>query len=276
MIGEFTAAFDQQPYGPYGYRIDGPVPEMSEERVQFLKHWVSAQMAEFEKEANLDPTAKTRWQQIEGWFFWNFKMETEPMREWDYLKGLERGFIPKLPTDRNDDRVAAEILGSCEDQRQWTLNEGDKMKGVVDPFPNYPQIGDPETGRLDDDWRHDELEEEEVEEEITQDDDGEEEEIVPADDNTLDTVEEEEIVPADDNTLDTVEEEEIVPADDNTLDTVEEEEEVTVETSRDFNPIFVVLAIIGVIIGVSASRSRSDVRKGYEPVIGAESELSMH
>ena len=31
-----------------------------------------------------------------GWFFWNFRMEETVYREWDYLRGVKEGWIPKL------------------------------------------------------------------------------------------------------------------------------------------------------------------------------------
>ncbi|KAJ1844042.1 hypothetical protein LPJ57_009595, partial [Coemansia sp. RSA 486] len=34
-------------------------------------------------------------QEIAGWFYWNFRTESAP--EWDYLLGVEQGWIPKFP-----------------------------------------------------------------------------------------------------------------------------------------------------------------------------------
>jgi aryl-phospho-beta-D-glucosidase BglC (GH1 family) len=34
-----------------------------------------------------------------GWFFWNFKMKESP--QWDYLLGVEKGWISKNPAERD-------------------------------------------------------------------------------------------------------------------------------------------------------------------------------
>lgn len=55
-----------------------PVSTISADYKQFLNQYARAQMDAFE--------------QAGGWFFWNFRAENSP--EWDFLLGLEMGWIP--------------------------------------------------------------------------------------------------------------------------------------------------------------------------------------
>lgn len=153
MVGEWTAAFDQLPSWGLEER-EATIEPMSEERAMFLKHFVYAQIATYESQVGEGALTQT----VQGWFFWNFKMELEVYREWDYLKGLERGWIPKLPTDNDNTGTAGDLFGSCEYQRQVILANDDKMKNVVDAFPDkkyWPQWADLPN---DDDARHPEPE----------------------------------------------------------------------------------------------------------------------
>ncbi|KAJ2722906.1 hypothetical protein GGI07_002982 [Coemansia sp. Benny D115] len=56
--------------------------EFSSHYKSFLKRYVDAQLAIYDKA-------------IVGWFYWNFKTESAP--EWDYLLGVEEGWISKFP-----------------------------------------------------------------------------------------------------------------------------------------------------------------------------------
>ncbi|KAJ1894881.1 hypothetical protein LPJ66_004923 [Kickxella alabastrina] len=56
--------------------------EFSTHYKRFLRRYIDAQLAIYDKE-------------ILGWFYWNFKTEGAP--EWDYLLGVEQGWIPKFP-----------------------------------------------------------------------------------------------------------------------------------------------------------------------------------
>ncbi|KAJ2080972.1 hypothetical protein H4R24_002689 [Coemansia sp. RSA 988] len=48
----------------------------------FLRRYIEAQLLVFDKK-------------LAGWFYWNFKTESAP--EWDYMLGVEQGWIPKFP-----------------------------------------------------------------------------------------------------------------------------------------------------------------------------------
>ncbi|KAJ1982456.1 hypothetical protein H4R34_001715, partial [Dimargaris verticillata] len=56
----------------------------SAEHKQFLKTFAELQFDAYEKGA--------------GWIFWNFKTEESP--EWDYMRGVEQGWIPRDPAKR--------------------------------------------------------------------------------------------------------------------------------------------------------------------------------
>ncbi|ORX73344.1 glycoside hydrolase [Linderina pennispora] len=56
--------------------------EFSESYKAFLKGYVDAQLAIYDGE-------------LMGWFYWNFRTEEAP--EWDYLLGVDQGWIPKFP-----------------------------------------------------------------------------------------------------------------------------------------------------------------------------------
>ncbi|KAJ2237125.1 hypothetical protein IWW45_001243 [Coemansia sp. RSA 485] len=64
--------------GDYG----GNYTEFSDHYKRFLKRYVDAQLQIYDQE-------------IAGWFYWNFRTESAP--EWDYLLGVEQGWIPKFP-----------------------------------------------------------------------------------------------------------------------------------------------------------------------------------
>ncbi|KAJ2396500.1 hypothetical protein GGI05_001089 [Coemansia sp. RSA 2603] len=63
--------------GDYG----GNVTEFSTHYKRFLRRYVDAQLGIYDQE-------------IVGWFYWNFRTEMAP--EWDYLLGVEQGWIPKF------------------------------------------------------------------------------------------------------------------------------------------------------------------------------------
>ncbi|KAJ2336927.1 hypothetical protein GGI00_000555 [Coemansia sp. RSA 2681] len=48
----------------------------------FLRNYIDAQLAVYDQE-------------LAGWFFWNFRTEGAP--EWDYILGVEQGWIPSFP-----------------------------------------------------------------------------------------------------------------------------------------------------------------------------------
>ncbi|KAJ1960096.1 hypothetical protein GGI12_003992 [Dipsacomyces acuminosporus] len=64
--------------GDYGSNID----EFSDHYKAFLRRYIGAQLEIYDR-------------QLSGWFYWNFRAEGAP--EWDYLVGVEQGWIPKFP-----------------------------------------------------------------------------------------------------------------------------------------------------------------------------------
>ncbi|KAJ2698557.1 hypothetical protein H4218_003222 [Coemansia sp. IMI 209128] len=56
--------------------------EYSTHYKRFLRNYVDAQLAIYDQE-------------LAGWFFWNFRTEGAP--EWDYILGVEQGWIPSFP-----------------------------------------------------------------------------------------------------------------------------------------------------------------------------------
>ncbi|KAJ2746129.1 hypothetical protein GGI20_001614 [Coemansia sp. BCRC 34301] len=64
--------------GDYGSNHE----EFSAHYKRFLRNYVDAQLAIYDVE-------------LAGWFFWNFRTEGAP--EWDYLLGIEQGWIPRFP-----------------------------------------------------------------------------------------------------------------------------------------------------------------------------------
>lgn len=61
-------------------------PVYTDEYKQDLQRFVESQMEAYESGSS------------QGWFFWNFKTEVAP--QWNYLLGLEQGWIPKDPQAR--------------------------------------------------------------------------------------------------------------------------------------------------------------------------------
>ncbi|KAI8322745.1 glycoside hydrolase, partial [Martensiomyces pterosporus] len=63
--------------GDYGSNVT----EFSDHYKGFLRRYVDAQLAIYDRE-------------LSGWFFWNFRTEGAP--EWDYLLGVDQGWIPRF------------------------------------------------------------------------------------------------------------------------------------------------------------------------------------
>ncbi|KAJ1940207.1 hypothetical protein FBU59_003882, partial [Linderina macrospora] len=56
--------------------------QFTDEYKAFLKKYMDAQLGVYDG-------------QLYGWFYWNFQTEGAP--EWDYLLGVDQGWIPKFP-----------------------------------------------------------------------------------------------------------------------------------------------------------------------------------
>jgi len=128
IVGEWSAAYDVDPAAKLqqvmnGIAKSGTIPEdrpASKERIDFLRQFVKAQMVTYESPSSSPDVSS-------GWFFSNFKMEGTAFPEYDYLHGLQDGWIsPTLESDLQS------RYGSCYDILQET---SDESRGVVDEFP---------------------------------------------------------------------------------------------------------------------------------------------
>ncbi|KAJ8604325.1 hypothetical protein CTAYLR_002488 [Chrysophaeum taylorii] len=133
FVGEWTAAYDQTP----SPELELASPEsrpLTDDRKRFLLQYVIAQMVTFEAtpEESAPYLSGAPGLDFHGWFFWNFRMEADVYREWDYLRGVREGWIPKL--ERNVD-VSDQLGLTCEDLEQEAQ---DCTDGVVSPFPPIP------------------------------------------------------------------------------------------------------------------------------------------
>ena len=98
--------------------------KLSEERKEFLKSHVKAQMVSYE---SADTGASS------GWFFWTLKMEGGAFAEWDFTRGVKEGWIPKIP-DKQIDSLS--VFGSCDAIVAKTSDD----KSIVQEFPDPKQI----------------------------------------------------------------------------------------------------------------------------------------
>lgn len=134
FVGEWTAAFDQTPSPELELAFPVARP-LTDERKEFLRQYVLAQMATYEATPDdsapyeKSPSAAL---DFHGWFYWNFKMEADVYREWDYLRGVREGWIPKLDSGS----IAEQFDGlTCEDLEAQAQ---DCTDDVVFPFPEIP------------------------------------------------------------------------------------------------------------------------------------------
>lgn len=97
MFGEWSVAFDTLVVTKLYNMTDqiaktGVAPDLdrrlSPGRMEFLKNFALAQMVTYEApELGIS----------KGWFYWTFKMEGGAFAEWDYLRGIREGWLPRLP-----------------------------------------------------------------------------------------------------------------------------------------------------------------------------------
>jgi glucan 1,3-beta-glucosidase len=109
---------------------------LNEERKEFLRNHVEAQMVAFE-------SAQTK--VSSGWFYWTLKTEGGAFAEWDFLRGLREEWIPKFPPPQN---TSESVFGTCQQIAQRTKDDS----SIVVEFPNPDErdswIGPP----IDDDY----------------------------------------------------------------------------------------------------------------------------
>ena len=129
MIGEWSASFDTLPVEKLadvmaGIKEDGKAPEfdrhISKERQSFLRHFVEAQMVTWESK---DAGVST------AWFYWTMKMEGGAFAEWDFLRGVEEGWIPMIPPPSES---SESLYGTCREIAQKTNDD----MSIVHEFPD--------------------------------------------------------------------------------------------------------------------------------------------
>lgn len=131
IVGEWSAAFDTLPVARLqqimaGIQNTGVAPfwdkQFTKAEKDFLKHFVQAQMVVYES-ADLDISS--------GWFYWTAKMEGGGFAEWDFLRGLEEGWIPNPLPGVN--QTSQELFGTCYD---ILFKTSDDSKQVIHTLPD--------------------------------------------------------------------------------------------------------------------------------------------
>ena len=130
IFTEWSASFDQS----VGYQVpalmngiaENGVAEkfdrqLSNERKEFLRNFVEAQMVSYEA---VEPG------ESKGWFYWNFKIEGGIFAEWDFLRGVREGWIPKLP---DKDVSSQQVFGSCYDILYQTKDDWNVVEEIPSP-----------------------------------------------------------------------------------------------------------------------------------------------
>lgn len=147
MFGEWSVSFDQlvvlKLYNiTAGIAETGIAPEfdrtISPERQEFLRNFAMAQMIAYEA-AELGTSI--------GHFYWTFKMEGSVFLEWDFLRGIREGWLPKIPPPNVSATEAFQT--TCHN---LIFQQNDNMS-IIDEFPDHDHLpentwfGDP----IDDD-----------------------------------------------------------------------------------------------------------------------------
>lgn len=130
LVGEWSAAYDTLPVTKLlqlmkGIAANGTVPDFDRKfttpELHFLQQFVQAQMVAYE---SVDTGTSG------GWFYWTAKMEGGAFAEWDYLRGVQEGWIPALAAV---DQSSQEIYGTCYD---IMMDTADVTETVIHTFPD--------------------------------------------------------------------------------------------------------------------------------------------
>ena len=142
MFGEWSVAFDTLVVLKL-YEItkaiakSGIAPDLNRElspsRQDFLRNFAKAQMITYEA-AELGTSV--------GWFYWNFKMEGGVFAEWDFLRGIKEGWLPKIPPRNVSSEEAFQT--TCHNLIFQTDDNMDVVKEYPDPhhLPPNTWFGD--------------------------------------------------------------------------------------------------------------------------------------
>lgn len=135
IIGEWSASYDTLPVAKLADVMEGiekeyQAPEfyrqIPKERKAFLRNFVEAQMVTYE---TID-TGVSR-----GWFYWTLKMEGGAFAEWDFLRGLEEGWIPPIP---NPSTSSESLYGTCHQIAEKTVDD----VSIIHEFPDPSTLPD--------------------------------------------------------------------------------------------------------------------------------------
>ena len=137
MIGEWSAAVDTLPIAMMlaiyeSIKVNGTAlhfdRQIAPKRQEFLKHFNEAQIVAYEaKDAGV----------AAAWFYWTAKMEGGAFAEWDFLRGVKEGWIPKLPSSPT--QPSEELYGTCYD----IIFRTDDSMDVIHEFPDPSTIDTP-------------------------------------------------------------------------------------------------------------------------------------
>jgi len=132
VIGEWSVSFDTLPADKLDQIMDSIAStgqafefnrQISRPRQMFLKNFAEAQIVTYEA-SNVGVSS--------GWFYWTFKMEGGAFSEWDFLRGIQDGWIPTLlpPT-----KPSQTVYGTCID---IMLRTNDDMS-IIHTFPDIDE-----------------------------------------------------------------------------------------------------------------------------------------
>lgn len=146
MIGEWSAAYDTLPSAKLqevmlhirNKNFTDANRVFTQPEKDFLKHFVQAQMVTYEAANHYKTTAFNNHNNIplnaarvsRGWFYWTFQMEVGAFAEWDFLRGIKEGWIPKIPPP---DVTSTSLYGTCE---SILFRTSDNVAAVIHEFPD--------------------------------------------------------------------------------------------------------------------------------------------
>ncbi|KAL3912866.1 MAG: hypothetical protein SGILL_006721 [Bacillariaceae sp.] len=146
IVGEWSAAFDALPVSVLADIMsnisankEAPMMDrqLSKERQAFLEQLVKAQMVIYEN-AHTGVSS--------GWFYWTLKMEGGAFAEWDFLRGVTEGWIPKLAPPHESSEAA---FGDCQEIVKETTDD----TSIVHQYPADPDTSNTWPGPpIDDDY----------------------------------------------------------------------------------------------------------------------------
>ncbi|KAL7579761.1 hypothetical protein ACA910_021899 [Epithemia clementina (nom. ined.)] len=150
MVGEWSVAVDTLPMDML-YAVLQNVAEtgtalhltrqIDAKRHDFLRHFAQAQMVIYEAADQAGISG--------AWFYWTVKMEGGAFAEWDFLRGIREGWIPRIPADATTSSTS--LYGTCYEIMAQTSDEGDILHEYPEPVVVVPPPRSPKVKRNDDD-----------------------------------------------------------------------------------------------------------------------------